>query len=278
VDYQHLRSSSSSFVDHLVGKDFELESLATAAEAMIVRLAKLCGNDTTQDMKDDAMGIFKDARDFEIQLRKLKAVYRFHMCTSVAGTGKSNYGMSFNDEKMTDRSPSRNDKNDLEVLEVDFIMSPGLHKRGNNDGEKYENDTWLIKMGVVCNAARFFSKPEPCINTGKAPVQIQGTFGSGGIEGQDTKSQCQASAADAGNKAETPIEIKDADSGDEADPLSIAGPAHCWPAPTAHDSNKTQSNTAIGAVTRSQAHRANIRTGETGVTQSGSNNSDFIEH
>lgn len=257
ADYQHWRSRSSSFIRRLIGENLPPESFDSAVEIMITNMAKLCGGDVTHDMKADAMSIFEGARDFELQLRMLKAEYRFRMCKSITGIGELKYGMFFDNEAMIDRSPSPIGKSNAEVPKVDFIMSPGLHKRGSNDGERYENDTWLIKMDVVCNAARFVSKSGSFMTPRLMHVQTQQPFHPDQVqqedECEDRTLQYDTGSTANGNKAETPIEIKDADSCDELDLLSVPSLTHDSPAARSHVSTQMQSGTASHMVTRSQA-------------------------
>lgn len=108
------------------------------------------------------MEVFKEAREFEIQLRMLKAVYDFVMCKVVVGVEKVEklkHGFEFMDDQMVNRSPKQSGKDSEQTTSVDFITCPGIYKRGNNNGAHYETKTCLIKMGVVCNAKEL-SKPD----------------------------------------------------------------------------------------------------------------------
>lgn len=186
MHYQYLRSSSSSFICRLNGEDFRPEDFDSAVNFLVSTLKKLCGlHEVTNSMKADAIGIFKHARDFEMQLRKLKAVYTFHMCKLVPGGKTFKYGMFFDDNGMTDRSPCPSDTKHDRVPAVDFIMSPGLHKRGNSDGDMYNHDTWLVKMGVVCDAARFFMKSDHSNTAGPDPAQTPKAPQSGQAKQKD---------------------------------------------------------------------------------------------
>lgn len=224
---------------------------------MVMNLANLCGVDVTHDMKADAIRIFEVARDFELQLRMLKAEYRFRMCKSIPCIGELKHGMFFDNEAMIDRSPFPVSKSNAEVPKVDFIMSPGLHKRGSNDGERYENDTWLIKMGVVCNAERFLSKSGSFMTSQQDYIQTQEPFRPGRVQqedvGEGTTLQYDTGSAAKGNKIDTPIEIKDTDSCDDLDPLSTSGLTNGSPALTSYDSGQMQSSTTAHMITRSRA-------------------------
>lgn len=141
--------------------------------------------DATQNMKADAMSIFKDARDFEIQLRMLKAVYTFRMSKLVPSGETFKYGVFFDEDGMIDRSPSPSDKKHGRVPAVDFIMSPALHKRGNNDGDMYDHETCIVKMGVVCDAARFLMKWDHSTTARSTSVQIPKVAESGEVKQED---------------------------------------------------------------------------------------------
>lgn len=162
IDFQYLRSSSSSLIGRLNGANFRPKSFDSDVKTMVATLATLTGfreiNDT---MKDEAMQIFKAAHYFEIQLRMLKAKHTIRMHKAVSGTGPVKYGFDFADEDMDDVSPNRSGKAFEQARSVDFIMRPGLYKRGNNSGANYETKTCLIKMGVVCNTTELFQMSGP---------------------------------------------------------------------------------------------------------------------
>lgn len=252
MDYQYWRSSSSSFIGRLAGEDFGLESFESAVEAMTMSIGNLCGSGVSCEMKADATSIFKDARDFEIQRRKLKAAYQFRMCKSFPGGGKLKYGMYFDDEGMIDRSPKPTGKNNGDILKVDFIISPGLHKRGSNDGERYENHTWLIKRGVVCNAARFISRPSSFTTARQALSQAREPRRPGENE-QQNEGQVPALHHQTGSSANGDkdglIEINDYDLG----LFPTSSPTNGSLSPRLHDSAQMQLSTAMNMVTRSQA-------------------------
>lgn len=153
---------------------------------MVSNLAKLCGCNLDGTMKADAVGIFKDARDFEIQLRMLKAVYTFRMCKILPNGEKLKHGFDFSDECMDDRSLQRSAKSPRQALSVDFIMRPGLYKRGNNSGANYETQICLIKMGVICNAKKL------CLNSGSS-TSSRSTITSGSSTNSHDATQMQSS-------------------------------------------------------------------------------------
>lgn len=184
--YQYLRSSSSSFIRRLNGEDFRPEDLATVVSAMISNIQKLCRvPNVTNSMKADAIGIFKHARDFEMLLRKIKAAYSFCMGRTTPSGEVYKYGLSFDDKSMVDHSPFQSDKKDGQVQRVDFIKIPGLRKRGNNDGDKYEDDTWLVKMSVVCHAERFFPGSDHFNTAGPISAQTSKALKSSEVKQED---------------------------------------------------------------------------------------------
>lgn len=214
-------------------------------KAMISTLKRLCGPcEYTDAMKADVIAIFKDARDFEIQLRRLKAVYSFRMCKPGPSGNKSTYGFCFDDNDMIDRSPCQSDRRG-QVPAVDFIMSPGLHKRGNNDGDKYEDGIWLVKMGVVCDAARFFLKSTPSPTSRPLDEEASTALRSGESEqngeGQDIKRQHQTCTTEDEVRLGTPIpdspevKVEEADSEQSPDPLSAPNLTSGSPVPNARD-------------------------------------------
>lgn len=277
--YQYLRSSSSSFICRLSGEDFRPEYFDLAVNDLVSTLEKLCGVTEFADfMKADAIGIFKDARDFEIQLRKLKAVYTFHMCKLVPGGKTFKFGVFFDDEGMIDHSPSTSDKKYGRVPIVDFIMSPGLHKRGNNDGDMYKDDAWLVKMGVVCDAARFFLKSDHSDAARPVSVQTPKALQSSGVkqegEGQDVVLQYHtdtpASEVRLGTPISDPTHIKVEETYSQQDPdlLSTAVLSSGFEAPGSHDAAQVQSSMVTKVITRSQASVKtgnNVRDGQSSI-------------
>lgn len=264
VDYQYWRSNSSSFIkNNLNGGDFRPKYFDSDVATLVSNLMKLCGlTEVTDTMKDDAMGIFKDARDFEIQLRMLKAVYTFHMCKLVPGGKTLKYGVYFDNEAMVDRSPYPSDKKHGRVPAVDFIMSPGLHKRGNNDGDMYQDDTWLVRMGVVCDSSRFFLNSDRSNTAPPISVQTRKALESGKVkqegEGQDIALQRQtndtANESSLGTPISDPPHIKAEETYSQqyVHPLSISGHSSGNAAPEARDAAQTQSGTTMNVRTRSQ--------------------------
>lgn len=245
VDYQYWRTNSSSFINSLNGGDFRPQHFESDVETIVSNLQKLCEfRGFAGDMKADAIGIFEDARAFEIQLRMLKAVYTLVMCKSVPSGGTYKCGVLFGDEDMVDLSPSPSDKKDGRVPVVDFITSPGLHKRGNNDGDKYEdnNCTWQVKMGVVCDAFRFFMGPATSTTVQPTSVQIPNALlYSGEVmtkdKDQDSVLQNHTGFAQNDVNIQTPIsgsaniKVEDEDSQLTSIPSSTPGLASASPAP-----------------------------------------------
>lgn len=263
VDYQYWRSNSSSFINNnLNGGDFRPKHFDSDVATMVSNLEKLCGlTEVSDTMKEEAMDIFKDAQGFEIQLRMLKAVYTFHMGKLVPSGETFKYGVFFDNEGMVDRSPEPSDKKHGRVPAVDFITSPGLHKRGNNDGNSYQEDTWVIKMGVVCDAARFLLKSNRSIAAQQIPVQTPEALQSVGVkqeaEGQHIPLQCQTDTTENNVRLGTPIsdslhiKVEETYSQQYIHPLSIPGLASGSPAPEAHDAAQMQPGTATSTRTRS---------------------------
>lgn len=259
-DYQYWRSSSSSFIGRLNGGDFQPQDFESDVEDMVSTMKDLCAlRGVTELMETDAMDIFKTARDFEIQLRMLKAVYTFRMCKPVPTREQSSYGVSFDNDSMIDRSPCPNDNKYGQVPTVDFIMCPGLHKRGNNDGDKYEDNMWLVKMGVVCNAARFLSTFRSSTTASgsythdhKAPRCSQVSKES---EGSTAPSNtCSTTSKnEEGSSMKNPFHIKDEDLDSEQVPDSSSSPVFTSesPAPKSQDAAQIQPSMERQMVTRS---------------------------
>lgn len=270
VDYQYWRSNSSGLIDRLNGADFRPKYFDSDVQSMVSTIANLCGlHDVTETMKTDAMSIFKDARELEIQLRKLKAAYSFHMCKPVPNGHTFKYGVFFDDEGMVDCSPCPSDKKHGRVPSVDFIMSPGLHKRGNNDGDNYEDDTWIIKMGVVCDAARFLIKRDPSTATQPNPAQSPKTVHSGEVkqedEGQDIVLQSHIGFMENEIKLGSPIldsaQIKAEDTGSQqrSDPPYAPVLATGSPATESPEAAQIQSSMETDMMPRNQEfYRADI--------------------
>ncbi|KAG8166544.1 hypothetical protein KVR01_002233 [Diaporthe batatas] len=215
IDFQHFRSSSSSLIHRINGDNFLPKYFDSDVQTVISTLSKLCGCDITGTMKDDAMVIFKEARELEIQLRILKPVYGFRWCKHVLDISgqkqRLKHGFAFSDEIMVDHSPKRSGKSPPHDLSVDFITCPGMYKRGNNSGAKYDMKTCLIKMGVVCNAEELIRKPT--ISTPSRAISTQSNEAKTGGE-------CNASVPAARRAKEaqsTPNSVKYEEEEDELD-------------------------------------------------------------
>lgn len=263
IDYQYWRSNSSSFINNLGGEDFRPKYFDSDVEAMVSNLTMLCElPHLTEAMKVDAMSIFEDARDFEIQLRMLKAVYTFRMSKLVPSGETFKYGVFFDEDGMIDRSPSPSDKRHGRVPVVDFITSPALHKRGNNDGDMYEDETWLVKMGVVCDAARFFMKSDHYTTARSISVQIPKVAESGEVkqeyEDHGTMLPNITGCTEDDVKLGTPmldssdVKVEEKSSEQSPDPLSTPNITSGSPAPKAHDAAQMQPGTVSKMKTRSQ--------------------------
>lgn len=228
--------------------------------ALTSTLAKLFGLDGIDDsMKQDAMRIFKDARDFEIQLRMLKATYTIRMHKILPGGDKLKHGFHFFDAEMDDRSPSRSEKEPGQAPLVDFIMRPGLCKRGNNSGANYDTKTCLVKLGVVCNAKEFFLKSRSSTPAYLSSTRARQALSSGEVKQESEGSTSRNDPSSAANKAKkgssaNPFQInaEDKDTQD-VDELSSPGTTCGSPAPKARDAARTQSGTTTNMRTRSRA-------------------------
>lgn len=147
---------------------------------MMSNLAKLVGpREVSGAMQADAMKIFSEAREFEVQLRMLKAIHDLRMYKSAPNGERLKYGFNAADEDMEDRSPDRRGKSPGQAPPVDFIMCPGLYKRGSNSGTNYETTSCLIKMGVVCNATELCLKPGSATPARSTSTQTQNSLRSG---------------------------------------------------------------------------------------------------
>lgn len=223
---------------------------------MVSNLAKLCGCDLDGAIKTDAMDIFKDARDFAIQLRMLKAVYTFRMYKASPNREKLKHGFNFSDESMDDRSPQRSVENPGQALPVDFINCPGLYKRGNNSGANYETQICLIKMGVICNAK------ELCLNSGPSTLspfsskQAQKPPRSGEAKQKNNGNGPipPATKTKRGSSNLRPVDVTADKTGvhQHINPSSRPTLASGSPAPNSHDAAQMQPNTMASMTTRSQ--------------------------
>lgn len=261
--YQYLRSSSSSFICRLSGEEFRPKDFDSAIEAILSTLARLYQlPEITDAMKADATGIFKDARALEIQLRKLKAAYSFCMWGAVKIGKVFKYGMYFDDKSMDDRSPAQSDTRPGRMPRVDFIQSPGLLKRGNNDGHKYEDEIWLVKMGVVCDAARFFLNSDPSAAAQQFSTELTKSIQSTevGQEDEDQKivPQGHAGTTEDDVKLGTPIsdspaiKVEETRSEQSHDLLSTPNITSTSPAPKVHDAALVRPETVRKPKNRSQ--------------------------
>lgn len=251
---------------------------------MTSALAKLCGLDQIDDsMDDDAMSIFKDARDFEIQLRLLKATYTLRMNKLVPVGQKRKYGFHFFDEEMDDRSPKRSPQSPEQAPLVDFIMCPGLYKRGNNSGANYGTRTCLVKMGVVCNAKELFPKSRTSTPAQSSSTRAQKSPFSSQvnqeIRGRTSRNHTRSTAdkAKKGSSISDPLLIKteEIDQEQDVDPLSTPGLTYGSPSPKSRDAAQMHSGTTTNVMTRSRASsktESNVLDGKSG-TKSTNNHS-----
>lgn len=210
-------------------------------------------------MISDAMSIFEDARDFQIRLRMLKASYTLRMYKSLPGRQKLKYGFQFADEEMDDRSPSRGHNISEQAPSVDFIMYPGLYKRGSNDGANYETKTCVVKMGVVCNAQDLSRKLKRSASAQSSSTRAQKAIiaGEAKQDNEDSTSQSRlGSTADKpkkGTSYSNPLHIQSEEADlQDFDPLSTPGLTSGSLEPRAHDAAQMQSGRATDKRTRSR--------------------------
>ncbi|KAL1876469.1 hypothetical protein Daus18300_002713 [Diaporthe australafricana] len=202
IDCQYLRSSLSSLVERLGGGDFLPENFESSVKSMTSTLVKLCGlSEITEEMESDAMGIFKDARDLEIQLRMLKAKYSLVMEHPVLGGEQLKHGFTFADKIMNDRYSSLKSKDLGQTLAVDFIISPCLYKRGNNNGADYKAVMCPVKMGVVCDAAKLFLDTSKSIDAQASSESSHELLASIEVKQEDAASPSRSHEDSAANKA-----------------------------------------------------------------------------
>ncbi|KAK7721307.1 hypothetical protein SLS64_001603 [Diaporthe eres] len=262
IDFQYLRSSSSSLISRLNCAEFRPKYFDSDVKAMTSTLGKLCGLDEIDDsMKTDAMGIFKDAREFEIQLRMLKATYTLRMYKFAPFRQRLKYGFRFFDEEMDDRSLERKGQKPEHAPLVDFIMCPGLYKRGSNSGANYETKTCVVKMGVVCNASELFLKLRTSTSAQSSSTRAQKALFSGEfnqeIRGRTSRNHPSSTAdkAKKGSSISDPFLVKaeEIDLQQDVDPLSTPGLTYGSPEPNSRDAAQIHSGTATNRVTRSRA-------------------------
>lgn len=257
IDFQYLRSSSSSLISRLNGAVFLPKYFDSDVDTMVSTLEKLCGlKGTNAEMKSDVMDIFKDARDFEIQLRLLKAVYTFRMSKFLPSAGNRKYGFFLSDQEMDDRSLIRGGKSPGKVPMVDFIMCPGLYKRGNSDGANYEARTCLIRMGVVCNTKEILQKSGSSTSAKSVSTRNPKALRPSEVKQENGGRTPRYTPTSAANKAKkgssvmNPLHIKgdETDSQQDLDPLSTPGLTCGSLATKAHDAGELQK----GMTTRSR--------------------------
>lgn len=168
VDYQCWRSSSSSFLARLNNRGYNPESCRPDAKDMIMNLSKICDSFDVDKATADAVEIFNYARELDITLRTLKAEFSLDWTSGKSSSINHHprrYGFTFTTKSMVDRFGFLKNEAGAKAPTVDFIVSPALFKRGNNDGAGYQTQTCCIKMDVVCNTSRFLSPNQPPIDT-----------------------------------------------------------------------------------------------------------------
>lgn len=227
---------------------------------MTSALATLLELDIIDDsMKNDAMRIFKYARDFEIQLRMLKARYTFRMSKLLRGE-RLKHGFHFDDAEMDDRSPKRREKDPEQAPLVDFIMCPGLYKRGNNSGASYDTKTCLIKLGVVCNAKENLLKSGPSAPAQSSSTRARKALSSGDVKKESEGSTSRYHPSSAMNKTKKGsslvnpfyVNAEDTEMQQNIEPLSTPGTTSDPPTPKARHAAQMQSYTTTNMRTRSR--------------------------
>lgn len=224
------------------------------------------------------MDIFKDARDFEMQLRMLKATYTIRMYKLLPDGQELKYGFQFTNEEMDDRSPRRGHDIPDQAPPVDFIMYPGLYKRGDNSGTNYETKTCLIKMGVVCKATDLIRNLRSTTPAKSTSTRTQKALHSSEVKqtNEDSTPRNQpgsaASKAKRGTSFSNPLHIKgeETDLQQDLDPLSTPGLTSGSPAPKARDAAQMQLSMTTNVMTRSQGQpktNNNVHAGKSSAKQ-----------
>lgn len=246
---------------------------------MTSTLAKFCRlNGIDDSMEADAMDIFEDARKFEMQLRRLKATYTIRMCKLHPEGQELKYGFQFADEEMDYRSPRRDHDTSEQAPSVDFIVCPGLDKRGNNSGTNYEAKTCLIKMGVVCNATDLIQNLRPSTPAQSISTRAQKAHHSSEVkqpnQGSTPRNQAGSAASKAkrGTSFSNPLHIKgeETDLQQDLDPLSTRGLTSGSPARKVRDASQMQSGMTTNVMTRSQGQpntNTNVHDGKSSAKQ-----------
>lgn len=122
---------------------------------MVKSIAQICGDCGEEDATTDLMEIVADARELDTMLRKSKSEFTFTCGLPDPAGRKTNHG-DFNPDMMMRRS-NFNKTTAQVVPSVDLVVSPALFKRGNSNGAEYHLKSCIVKMEVVCDAARFLS-------------------------------------------------------------------------------------------------------------------------
>ena len=109
----------------------------------------------TRHEKVMAQEIIHDAADLDLILRQSRASFSVrchHNCKK--------YRFAYDERFMSLNQSPRRLQIPHSVNIVDLIISPALFKAGNSDGKKYDRETVLVKMNVVCNAINYDDKFE----------------------------------------------------------------------------------------------------------------------
>ncbi|KAK3939512.1 hypothetical protein QBC46DRAFT_242012, partial [Diplogelasinospora grovesii] len=102
----------------------------------------------------DILDIVEAAAELDFSLRLSKASFRVFFTHVKPPLTQKNFGFSFDPETMDCREviPGYNSVTTLGRRQiVDLIVSPGLLKAGNSDGNHYDEERVLVKLSAVCN-------------------------------------------------------------------------------------------------------------------------------
>ncbi|MCJ1467732.1 hypothetical protein MMC07_006357 [Pseudocyphellaria aurata] len=127
-----------------------MESQVTDCSRVIMRLIGSWVNlDTRETLKKGLLGILLQAVDFSKVLRCQRASWSVRHVDLT-----SDAGMVFNEAIMDNRHGDDDSGDDDSMSRyqklVEIVVSPGLFKRGNTDGERFEVESCLARAEVRC--------------------------------------------------------------------------------------------------------------------------------
>jgi hypothetical protein len=127
-----------------------LEMLAKHMTDVLTRLFSATPSPATGELAQDLRNIINKAAEIDTNLRTSKAYFRVYMNLPLDGTGS---GRPIFDAQTMDLIRHLSPEVDEEdrPMAVDLVVSPGLTKTGNSDGNNYDTSFVLIKPEVVCN-------------------------------------------------------------------------------------------------------------------------------